>query len=258
MRTQTSYKSYKVCISSEHFRFYTQFSDQSPQPASRVSRRPKEKDDAGLGDSLSSSFSSSASSLTSSIVFSHHPDGKDNLVYENISFAKEKDPEESKSLIMNTDKMTLGHGRSYESLLEKGLGDFDQSNQRKQSEAFTKALKKFSSLSNSNISIKLPSFTFPIKPQSTLEHKPEKNVNLSNNSSKLSKSLSTSVTQTEIKVSQNISTQTDDLEIHGLQIFSDPVSLCHDDNIDNFYWSSRDHYYSTQFSQCYQMYSTLV
>ena len=226
-----------------------------------MSRRAKQKEDAGLGDSLSSSFSSSSSSLTSSIiVFSHHPDGKDNSVYENISFTREeKDLEESKSLMMNTDKFSLGHGRSYESLLEKGMGSFDQSNQRKQSEAFTKALKKFSSLSNSNISIKLPSFTFPIKPQSTPESKPcksEKNVNLSEKTIKQSKSLSTGVTQTESRVSQTISTQTEDLETHGLQIISEHGS--YDDNIDTLYWGSRDLYYSTQFSQCYQMYSTLV
>ena len=252
-------------IGSDHyFRFYTRFSEQSPQPASRVSRRSKGKEDAGLGDSLSSSFStSSSSSLTSSILFSHHPGGNNNAMYENVSNTKEKDPEESKSLIMNTDKSYLGHGRSYESLLENGLGSFgQQSSSRKQSEAFTKAFKKFSSLSNSNISIKLPSFTLPTKPQSTegaKSIKTEKNVNNHEKVLAQTKSCSTSVAQADVsKVSQTISTQTENLESHGLQIISsDPtVSFCYNDNIDTLNW--RDLYYSTQYSQCYQMYSTLV
>ena len=186
-------------------------------------------------------------------------------MYENVSYTKEnKDLEESKSLIMNTDKSSLGHGRSYESLLENGLGSFgQQGNGKKQSEAFTKALKKFSSLSNSNISIKLPSFTFPAKPQSTPETKsikPERNVSNCEKILAQQKSHCTSVSKTDSRVSQTISTQTDDLESHGLQIIrSDPtVSFCYNDNIDTLHWSSRDLYYSTQFSQCYQMYSTLV
>ena len=251
--------------SDHYFRFYTRFSGQSPQPASRVSRRSKGKEDAGLGDSLSSSFSSSSSSLTSSILFSHHPGGNNNAVYENVSYTKEQDLEESKSLLMNTDKSSLGHGRSYESLLENGIGSFGQhGNAKKQSEAFTKALKKFSSLSNSNISIKLPSFTFPTKPQSTEGTKSIKTeTNVSNHEKVLTqpKSCSTSVAQADVsKVSQTISTQTENLESHGLQIISsDPtLSFCHIDNIDTLNWSSRDLYYSTQYSQCYQMYSTLV
>ena len=48
---------------------YLRFADQSPQPASRSRRAaPRRTEDAGLGDSLSSSFSSSETSLTSSLL----------------------------------------------------------------------------------------------------------------------------------------------------------------------------------------------
>ena len=209
---------------------HQKFSQLSPQPASRPSVK---REDPGLGDSLSSSVSSSQSSLTSSVT--------------------------SPLLQMNT----RSQHRSCESLTTTSVEGVP----RRQSESFTKALQKFSSLSSSNITINLPALSsFPMPPE-------------------ISKATDKDVQQSRTEKSfTNISTQTECLEDHGLTEYS-PDGQLHvaphhcEGQLQEAAHSYEGHlqftpqlnselycnigemregYYQTEYSQHYHMYSTLV
>ena len=95
-------------------------------------------------------------------------------------------------------RLLLSHGRSHESLLAPGPASLQRPD-RRQSEAFTAALRKFSSLSSAHISIKLPSFSLPSKPPPAQDEV-------------------TSCSRAEAReTKETISTQTECLEVHGLQ-----------------------------------------
>ena len=253
--------------------FYIKFSDQSPQPATRGRNKGK---DIGLGDSLSSSFSSSDSSLTSSILFSYPNESKIPVKTECITNHYEvlsnsiKEEIQTEPYSLSPEKpprSSFSHHRSFESLLgtEYDLNSFKAKEARRQKESFTKALQKFSSLSNSNIAIKLPAFTFPHKSPG----KPEKMMPVRNRAEDEEsevKHYQSIKTQTDNKEMLTSSTQTECLEDHGLQLLKTHENVRNQqnsyqsyvDNTDNLYWNSCDMYYSTQYSDCYQMYSTLV
>ena len=235
---------------------YLRFSDQSPQPASRSRRAaPRRTEDAGLGDSLSSSFSSSETSLTSSLLSPACPapapapgtDGHSQPPPSHQPPPDPQQPQQQEERQMSPEspekppRLLLSHGRSHESLLAPGPASLQRPD-RRQSEAFTAALRKFSSLSSAHISIKLPSFSLPSKPPPA--QRPETRDEV------------TSCSRAEAReTKETISTQTECLEVHGLQRLaascgeaSDPWRSCY----------SPQSYYSTQLSPCYQMYSTLV
>ena len=134
-------------------------------------------------------------------------------------------------------RLLLSHGRSHESLLAPGPASLQRPD-RRQSEAFTAALRKFSSLSSTaHISIKLPSFSLPSKQPPAQDEV-------------------TSCSRAEAReTTETISTQTECLEVHGLQRLAASCGEASDQ------WRSYyrpQSYYSTQLSPCYQMYSTLV
>ena len=130
-------------------------------------------------------------------------------------------------------RLLLSHGRSHESLLAPGPASLQRPD-RRQSEAFTAALRKFSSLSSAHISIKLPSFSLPSKDRDEV----------------------TSCSRAEAReTKETISTQTECLEVHGLQRLA---ASCGEASDQWRYYYSPQSYYSTQLSPCYQMYSTLV
>ena len=237
---------------------HDKFSGESPLPSSR--RVKKRESDHGLGDSLSSSFSSE-SSLTSSILFSSFPA-----------------PDSRPGPVTNvkTESAVRECRRSYESLLETSTLSYKEREARRQSESFARALQKFSSLSNTNISIKLPTFT-PTLTSSSLVAQPDSTSSSSvaqlqskssssNNTETTSSESSSSELKTKSQDVQTTSTQTDSLEEHGLMVMSDkpdhvsrplhvssPGHVYHSD----VFWGPRD-YYATQYSGSYQMYSTLV
>ena len=217
-------------------KLYERFSLESPLPASRRStvKKDKKEVDIGLGDSLSSSFSSQ-SSLTSSILFSSFPNHSD------------------KSLVNDAQCR-----RSYESLLDSSLLSYKEREARRQSESFAAALQKFSSLSNTNISIKLPVVTQNHQKESrsskikkTPQIKPVKE-----SEEKYLKSAETQTVSDKV-VGVTMSTQTESLEEHGLQPVIPGSAHVHLGD----QWSpprdTRD-YYTTLYSGHYQMYSTLV
>ena len=138
-------------------------------------------------------------------------------------------------------RLLLSHGRSHESLLSPGPASLQRPD-RRQSEAFTAALRKFSSLSSAHISIKLPSFSLPSKPPPAQRSEARDEV--------------TSCSRAEAReTKETISTQTECLEVHGLQRLAASCGEASDQW--RSYYSPQS-YYSTQLSPCYQMYSTLV
>ena len=169
-------------------KLYKRFSLESPLPTSRRSTNQKDKKDVdiGLGDSLSSSFSSQ-SSLTSSILFSSFPN-----------------PHADKSLANDAQCR-----RSYESLLDSSLLSYKEREARRQSESFAAALQKFSSLSNTNISIKLPVTTTQSHRKETKGTEPKKTSSIVQMAESKEKCLRTAETQTNIDqiVGVTISTQ---------------------------------------------------
>ena len=141
-------------------------------------------------------------------------------------------------------RLLLSHGRSHESLLAPGPASLQRPD-RRQSEAFTAALRKFSSLSSAHISIKLPSFSLPSKPPPAQRSEAGDEVT----------SCSRAEARETKETKETISTQTECLEVHGLQRLAASCGEASDQ------WRScysPQSYYSTQLSPCYQMYSTLV
>ena len=168
------------------------------------------REDSGVGESLSSSSQSSLESC--------------------LQFLDDKSPGETEETLEMNDRI---QHRSCESLVTSGAGGA-----RKKSESFTQALKKFSSLSSSNITINLPALSAftDVKP------KPE-------------------TQSSERRESQLVttSTQTESLEKHGLServasLSVSPVSS------EVYYKEMRGggEWYSTEYYRDYHMYSTLV
>lgn len=240
---------------------YLRFADQSPQPASRSRRAaPRRTEDAGLGDSLSSSFSSSETSLTSSLLSPACPapapaPDNDGHSQPPTPHKPPPDPQQQQERRVSPvspekpPRLLLSHGRSHESLLSPGPASLQRPD-RRQSEAFTAALRKFSSLSSSHISIKLPAFSLPSKPPPA--QRPEARDEVT-----AGRGLSSSRPEaTETK--ETISTQTECLELHGLQRLAASCEASDQWHSSHLGPGWPQHYYSTQLSPCYQMYSTLV
>ena len=173
------------------------------------------REDSGVGESLSSSSQSSLESC--------------------LQFLDDKSPRETEAKLEMNDRI---QHRSCESLVTSGAGGA-----RKKSESFTLALKKFSSLSSSNITINLPALSaFPSLPGTDVKPKPE-------------------TQSSERRESQFVttSTQTESLEKHGLServasLSVSPVSS------EVYYKEMRGggEWYSREYYRDYHMYSTLV
>ena len=213
--------------------FYDKFSDKNPLPTTRTKGKENSETsgDQGLGDSLSSSFASSELSLSfsSSHGSINEKDNSHNYLF--ISTEENDKP-----------KFNSGHYRSYESLVDTGVNSLKLES-KKNSESFTKALLKFSSLSNSNICIKLPLSS------SDASSKKITNKNID------SRGIVNMQTQTEMKHHREISTQTESSDDQAQENSSD--CCCHKWNA-KFLWNSNENYYSTLYSNGFQMYSTLV
>ena len=139
-------------------------------------------------------------------------------------------------------RLLLSHGRSHESLLAPGPASLQRPD-RRQSEAFTAELRKFSSLSSAHISIKLPGFSLPSKQPPAQRDEARDEVS--------------SCSRAEARqTKEKISTQTECLEVHGLQRLA--AASCGEASDQWRSCYSPQSYYSTQLSPCYQMYSTLV